>query len=862
MKRLLFILCFLPLLARGANIDFRNLNINHFTTNGYKVSLKNFPTNSTATNYITALASNYFLTTTGSIGTLVNPNLVWVATNGIDATADGSYNKPFAGVSNAAAYARATYRDNWAVGIRSGRYNVGGGHKELLDETNRSPVNVHGATNVAFIGEGRPILFTTNLCLLGAWAVDGLTVNGIVFEGQKHTNIGLISSFINLRGGTRNVTINDCFFRQIPDHAIAGLNSSRGATNVLVQGCSFYDVGATNGAGALISDGACVVPNGNCWTIANCTFDRFLRGVEPYPASTTMTNINNIVVANNVMTRCWGNGVLIIPQVGSVSNMLVTGNVFTDTESAGLSREFLRATSGRGVDVHNNLIDGPMEFAIVLISGATEGLRDWTVANNTIRNNPIITAGIYTDHDGAFAWTNMTFRDNKFINLFGRAILLRGSGSLVVGNEMVNVGQEGAGSAAIRMDSPSNTTRFNLVVDNVIKPAAGADGIQILTGATNNTFTGNYVESWGQHPITDANPVGHNYLPFNRTTNGLGFTGTNINRVGINTNNPANSLHVQGSAKFDANNSATDFQVSSYVADEMRLFWRGGTGGLNTNFFGNGVGSIGSQSFSFFTVNTQRWRVTGLSADGVRANLGDIYPDVDVGYSLGTPDRRLLNGHFNGVIITNGNVGIDTTAPGEKLHVVGNTTVSGYGTFGGGVSFPIGISLAWQAGPAITAPSANIVTIAGDSVLDRVQFGGATASFPALKRDGAGLALIGANGVGSSGNNLAISGIVTATNGLASFATNIVASINAAGYTNSPTAPGTGTGINMNVHVVGTSGTVVFYNRSGVNGQTVCGTPLWTNTTAIPIGMVIPVPVNCGIQIVSGVGVTMQAYAQ
>lgn len=87
MKRLLLILCFLPLLARGANIDFRNLNTNHFTTNGYKVSLKNFPTNSNATNYITALASNYFLTTGGSSTVaLTNVNVSWVFTNGNNAT--------------------------------------------------------------------------------------------------------------------------------------------------------------------------------------------------------------------------------------------------------------------------------------------------------------------------------------------------------------------------------------------------------------------------------------------------------------------------------------------------------------------------------------------------------------------------------------------------------------------------------------------------------------------------------------------------------------------------------------------------------------------------------------------------------
>lgn len=167
-------------------------------------------------------------------------------------------------------------------------------------------------------------------------------------------------------------------------------------------------------------------------------------------------------------------------------------------------------------------------------------------------------------------------------------------------------------------------------------------------------------------------------------------------RVGIGTNNPANTLHVQGSAKFDANNSATDFQVSSYIADEMRLFWRGGTGGLNTNFFGNGVGSIGSQSFSFFTVNTQRWRVTGLSADGVGANLGDLYPDVDAGYSLGTPNRRLLSGHFNDVTITNGNL------QSQTVTTVGAGSTAGKQTFYG---------TAGSAGPGVTIGASDSGTV-------------------------------------------------------------------------------------------------------------------------------------------------------
>lgn len=113
MKRLLFLLLLVPLLAGGANIDFRNLNTNHFTTNGYRVSLKDFPTNVPATNHITTIASNIFnaLIGTGGVSSatvsniastavanaLTNQYVSWVFTNGNNATfIPGRRDKPAA----------------------------------------------------------------------------------------------------------------------------------------------------------------------------------------------------------------------------------------------------------------------------------------------------------------------------------------------------------------------------------------------------------------------------------------------------------------------------------------------------------------------------------------------------------------------------------------------------------------------------------------------------------------------------------------------------------------------------------------------------------------------------------------------
>ena len=97
--------------------------------------------------------------------------------------------------------------------------------------------------------------------------------------------------------------------------------------------------------------------------------------------------------------------------------------------------------------------------------------------------------------------------------------------------------------------------------------------------------------------------------------------------------------------------------------------------------------------------------------------------------------------------------------------------------------------------------------------------------------------------------------------GLGSFATNYIANANTAGYTNSRAAPGIGGTNNMVARVVGTSGTLEFYNRSGEYGVTVCGVGVFTNTISSSTWH-IPIPVNSGFIIRSGVGVDIQVYAQ
>lgn len=97
--------------------------------------------------------------------------------------------------------------------------------------------------------------------------------------------------------------------------------------------------------------------------------------------------------------------------------------------------------------------------------------------------------------------------------------------------------------------------------------------------------------------------------------------------------------------------------------------------------------------------------------------------------------------------------------------------------------------------------------------------------------------------------------------GILSYGTNYYATLNTAGFTNSSVAPGIGGTNNMFCRITSTSGTLEYYHRTGVDGTTVCGVGVYTNTLTTT-SIVIPVGVNCGFIIRSPVGVDLQAFAE
>ena len=133
---------------------------------------------------------------------------------------------------------------------------------------------------------------------------------------------------------------------------------------------------------------------------------------------------------------------------------------------------------------------------------------------------------------------------------------------------------------------------------------------------------------------TAANTLGSNANLYWDNTN---------SRLGVGTSSPAEKLHINGSIRGDQ------------------------SGALRINT-GSGYIDIGPKNTSwahFYTDRSRYWFSTGLTVE--TGNIGSYDEDLSLQTS-GTTRITILN--------SNGNVGIGTTTPAQKLHVEGTTRIS------------------------------------------------------------------------------------------------------------------------------------------------------------------------------------------
>lgn len=174
------------------------------------------------------------------------------------------------------------------------------------------------------------------------------------------------------------------------------------------------------------------------------------------------------------------------------------------------------------------------------------------------------------------------------------------------------------------------------------------------------------------------------------------YVDISTDRLGIGTTNPTDKLHVLGgSIRVDSVTGALNFWSGSGFFGSIGV--AGGFGPTNTDIV---ISADAARSIVF---------QTGGANDRGRIDSNGIFL-VGAATSTGTASQLL---QVTGGAYVSGNLGIGTTTPTSKLHVVGDVRVSGASTFGGVVE--LDSSLRDFNGSVGAAGSVLISTVSGVS---------------------------------------------------------------------------------------------------------------------------------------------------
>jgi hypothetical protein len=364
------------------------------------------------------------------------------------------------------------------------------------------------------------------------------------------------------------------------------------------------------------------------------------------------------------------------------------------------SAERMRITSGGNIGIGTA---SPYSKLSVFKNGINEGTISFVDANSNAHlmiggSDALVRLQMGTYNNGSFgAWIQASY-DN---------VVAQGTEPLILNPQGGNVGI-GTTSPGEKLDVVGNvkvggTSNYNSVTINN-NSTTGGGGILAQRNGTTNAYFG--ALGWYQGSSNGGAVIGtdNSSYPIVFYTNTEKMRITGDGNVGIGTSSPSSLFTVAGTSDLTFVDSSNLLRIdrSSNVArlqnysggsasTNLALQWEGGNVGIGTSSptsklsITDSATMYASQEGTFLDIkrNASNGNDT-TSRSGLR--LGNNSNAFQIWYG-GTTDRlRFIDGGNTEVMsmVNGGNIGIGTTSPGAKLHVVGNQSIlsgNGVGSF-------------------------------------------------------------------------------------------------------------------------------------------------------------------------------------
>jgi len=336
--------------------------------------------------------------------------------------------------------------------------------------------------------------------------------DNIVFDGQHHTiqgpmEIGTIG--VNVTGRT-GVTVKDTNVRgfdlnfyvlQCRNVTLSGNTAADTKIFVFMEPIDFF----YTGTGISISRSANITITGN-----NASGNIF--GLSIYQSNHTLLS-GNTVCSNKKRdgTDVWGVGM----SISDTNTSIVTGNNVSDNGIVGIS--LISATPDYPCNdniIANNTVSANIDYATYTYGIQASGVRNVTVANNTLNQN---TYGIHVRY---YSQNNTIAGNNASANSFG--ILLEDTEKTTVTRNVLSGNAE-----AVSLNNASN----NDILRNKVF-GSSSYGIHLRDGSRNNALQWNTISSnaYGIRIVQSPN----NNVTFNNIASNL-HTGLTIYYYSSNT---------------------------------------------------------------------------------------------------------------------------------------------------------------------------------------------------------------------------------------------------------------------------------------------------------------------------------------